>query len=90
MSQPILNCSDAEWQARIDLAALFRILAHYNMSDLANGAVAARVPDQRVARYQDQMAKSDHYNYNGETEWAGLIRLLNKRSPDYKEPDYKE
>ena len=39
-------CSDAEWQARVDLAATFRILAHYGMSDLANGAVAARVPDQ--------------------------------------------
>ena len=40
------SCSDAEWQARGDLAATFRILARYGMSDLANGAVAARVPDQ--------------------------------------------
>lgn len=39
-------CSEAEWKARVDLAATFRILAHYGMSDLANGAVAARVPDQ--------------------------------------------
>ena len=39
-------CSAAEWQARVDLAATFRILAHYRMSDLANGAVAARVPDE--------------------------------------------
>lgn len=242
------QCSDAEWSARVDLAALFRIIAHYGMSDLANGAVCARVPDepdhylvhpygmfweearasdmvkidtagqpvekdapwlndgvqnlcqwilgsrpdanffvhgheeevmavgsiedgilplnqpavylsnitgyieyefeedeefgnhfvqqlgnnqilisrnhgyyalgetaaaaffrayflrqtcstqiktlsmgrephfidpQKVARYQDQMAASDHYNYNGETEWPGLIRMLNKRDPDY-------
>lgn len=242
------NCSQAEWKARVDLAALFRIIAHYGMSDLANGAVCARVPDepdhylvhpygmfweearasdmvkinsdgqpvnpnapwlndgvqnlcqwilgsrpeisffvhgheeevmavgsiedgilplnqpavylghitgyieyefeedeafgqhfvdtlddkqilisrnhgyyalgttaaeaffrayflhqtcstqiktlsmgrelhlmdpQKVARYQDQMASSDHYNYNGETEWSGLIRMLNKRDPDY-------
>ena len=40
------TCSDAEWQTRVDLAALFRIIAHYGMSDLANGAVCARVPDQ--------------------------------------------
>lgn len=40
------KCSDAEWQSRIDLAAVFRIVAHYGMSDLANGAVAARVPDE--------------------------------------------
>ena len=39
-------CSEVEWQARVELAAVFRILAHYGMSDLANGAVAARVPDQ--------------------------------------------
>ena len=39
-------CSEAEWKARVDLAATFRILAHYGMSDLANGAVAARIPDQ--------------------------------------------
>ena len=44
-SEP-LSCSGLEWQARVDLAATFRILAHYGMSDLANGAVAARVPDQ--------------------------------------------
>lgn len=41
-----LACSETEWQARVELAATFRILAHYGMSDLANGAVAARVPDQ--------------------------------------------
>ena len=41
-----VSCSGIEWQARVDLAATFRILAHYGMSDLANGAVAARVPDQ--------------------------------------------
>ncbi|MEM7068416.1 MAG: class II aldolase/adducin family protein [Pseudomonadota bacterium] len=38
---------------------------------------------QKVACYQDQMAASDHYNYNGETEWPGLIRMLDKRDPDY-------
>ena len=43
---PTTTCSEAEWQARVDLAATFRILAHYGMSDLANGAVSARVPDR--------------------------------------------
>ena len=38
---------------------------------------------QKVARFQDQMSASDHYNYNGETEWPGLIRMLDKREPDY-------
>lgn len=38
---------------------------------------------QKVARYQDQMAASDHYNYDGATECPGLIRMLDKRDPDY-------
>lgn len=36
--------SPAEWEARVELAALFRILARYGMSDLANGAACLRVP----------------------------------------------
>lgn len=50
---------------------------------LAMGRALHPIDPQKVARYQDQMAASDHYNYNGETEWPGLIRLLNKQDPDY-------
>ncbi|MEM6423072.1 MAG: class II aldolase/adducin family protein, partial [Pseudomonadota bacterium] len=39
------SVSDAEWQTRVSLAALYRLCAHYGMSDLANGAIGARVPD---------------------------------------------
>ena len=39
---------------------------------------------QKVARYQDQMAKSPHYNYDGKTEWAALLRLLDQQNPEYK------
>ncbi len=38
---------------------------------------------QKVARYQDQMAESEHYNYDGKTEWPGLVRTLNSRDPGY-------
>ena len=41
------------------------------------------IDPQKVARYQDQMAASEHYNYDGKTEWPGLIRMLDKRAPDY-------
>ena len=50
---------------------------------LSMGRELHRIDPQKVARYQDQMAASDHYNYNGETEWPGLIRMLKKRDPDY-------
>jgi len=40
------RCTEAEWQARIDLAALYRAIHLYGMSDLPNGAIGARVPDR--------------------------------------------
>ena len=41
------------------------------------------IDPQKVARYQDQMARSEHYNYDGKTEWAGLIRMLDRQCPEY-------
>lgn len=37
--------SDAEWQARVDLAACYRLLALYGMTDLIYNHVTLRVPD---------------------------------------------
>lgn len=31
------------------------------------------------------MYASPHYHYDGKTEWPGLIRLLDRTQPDYKE-----
>ena len=42
------------------------------------------IDPQRVARYQDEMKVSPDYNYNGETEWPGLIRMLERTQPDYR------
>ena len=36
--------SDAEWQTRCDLAALYRILHHYRMTDMIFTHLSARVP----------------------------------------------
>ncbi|MFQ5760541.1 MAG: hypothetical protein ACE5HM_06160 [Acidiferrobacterales bacterium] len=38
--------SDAEWQTRCELAALYRIMDIYGMTDLSNQAVGARVKDE--------------------------------------------
>lgn len=35
---------EAEWAVRVELAALYRACALYGLSDLANGAIAARIP----------------------------------------------
>ena len=39
---------------------------------------------QSVARFQDQMEESEDYNYDGTTEWAGLLRKLDRECPEYR------
>jgi ribulose-5-phosphate 4-epimerase/fuculose-1-phosphate aldolase len=38
--------SPAEWKARVDLAACYRLVAHYGMADMMANHVSARVPDE--------------------------------------------
>ena len=38
--------SEAEWSARCDLAALYRLMAHFRMTDLIDTHLTARLPDQ--------------------------------------------
>lgn len=38
--------STAEWQARCDLAALYRIVDHFGWTDVINTHMSARVPDE--------------------------------------------
>jgi ribulose-5-phosphate 4-epimerase/fuculose-1-phosphate aldolase len=40
------QCSDEEWQTRVDLAACYRLIAHYGMSDMAANHISARVPGE--------------------------------------------
>ena len=50
----------------------------------AMGETPHVIDPQAVARFQDQMYGSDDYNYDGTTEWAGLLRKLDRDQPDYK------
>ncbi len=43
------RCSPAEWQARVDLAACYRLVAIYGMSDMMANHISARVPDEEGA-----------------------------------------
>jgi ribulose-5-phosphate 4-epimerase/fuculose-1-phosphate aldolase len=38
------QCSEEEWQTRVDLAACYRLTDLYGMSDLANTHISARIP----------------------------------------------
>ena len=52
---------------------------------MATGDKLHFIDPQRVARYQDQMYQSADYNYDGTTEWAGLLRRLDRLQPSYKD-----
>ena len=41
--------SDEEWRARVDLAACYRLVAHYGWTDLIYTHISARVPGQEGA-----------------------------------------
>lgn len=43
------RCTPAEWQARIDLAACYRLVAHYGMSDMIANHISLRVPGEQGA-----------------------------------------
>jgi ribulose-5-phosphate 4-epimerase/fuculose-1-phosphate aldolase len=40
------ECSQAEWQARVDLAATYRLCVHYGWENLIYNHIALRVPDE--------------------------------------------
>ena len=37
--------TDAEWQTRVELAACYRLMAHYGMTDLIYNHITARIPN---------------------------------------------
>jgi len=40
------RCSPAEWQARIDLAACYRLIEYYGMADMIANHISARLPGE--------------------------------------------
>jgi ribulose-5-phosphate 4-epimerase/fuculose-1-phosphate aldolase len=43
------RCSEAEWKARVDLAACYRLIEIYGMADMMANHVSLRVPDEEDA-----------------------------------------
>ncbi|PLZ02891.1 class II aldolase [Burkholderia sp. WAC0059] len=43
------HCSEEEWQMRVDLAACYRLVALYGMSDMAANHISVRVPGEHDA-----------------------------------------
>lgn len=43
------QCTDTEWQARVNLAACYRLIEHYGMADMMANHISMRVPDEEGA-----------------------------------------
>ena len=52
------SVSAAEWQTRVDLAACYRLVAKYGMTDLIYNHITARVPgpEHHIAERERSMA----------------------------------
>jgi ribulose-5-phosphate 4-epimerase/fuculose-1-phosphate aldolase len=81
------HCSDAEWRARVDLAACYRLVALYGMSDMMANHISARVPDDEGA-----FLINAYGMLYEEITASSLIKLDHSgnilRSPDFGALDY--
>ncbi len=50
---------------------------------MSTGRELHLIPDDEARRFQEQMYASPHYNYDGATEWPGLVRKLDRECPGY-------
>ncbi len=62
--------SDAEWRARVDLAACYRLCERYGMSDMIYTHISARVPDA-----PDQFLLNAHGMLFGEISASSLLKV---------------
>ena len=48
------------------------------------GLKVHEIDKQKAAFFWENMDKSDDYNYDGKTEWAALLRKLDRENSNYK------
>ncbi len=75
------SVSDAEWQARLDLAAAYRLCDGYGMSDMIYTHISARVPDA-----PDQFLINPNGMLFGEITASSLLKVTIEGDVIYK-PD---
>ena len=64
------QCSAAEWQARVELAAGHRILAHYGVDDMTYNHFGLRVPGEP----QHMLVKRSEWMF-GEVTASSLLKV---------------
>ncbi|NGM20034.1 class II aldolase/adducin family protein [Roseomonas stagni] len=73
------SVSDAEWQARLDLAAAYRLCEGYGMSDMIYTHISARVPDA-----PDQFLINPNGMLFGEITASSLLKVTIEGEVIYK------
>ena len=63
------RCSAAEWQARVDLAACYRLVAHYEMNDLIANGIRETDPKKRGEIYREIVKLA-----NDDVPWVPMIQ----------------
>ena len=82
------RCSAAEWQARVDLAACYRLVELYGMSDMMANHISSRVPG-RAERLPHQRLRDDVRGDHGLEPDQGRPRRQDpRRSPTSATLDY--
>ena len=76
--------SDAEWQTRIDLAACYRLVAHYGMSDMMANHITLRVPGE------DNAFLTNPYGMMYEEMTASCLIKLDHDGDVLYKPDFGE
>jgi ribulose-5-phosphate 4-epimerase/fuculose-1-phosphate aldolase len=76
--------SDAEWQTRIDLAACYRLVAHYGMSDMMANHITLRVPGE------DNAFLTNPYGMMYEEMTASCLIKLDHDGHVLYKPDFGE
>ena len=54
------------------------------VKNLSMGLKSQEIDKQKAAYFWENMNKSDDYNYDGKTEWAALLRKLEREQSNYK------
>ena len=80
------RCSEQEWQARVDLAACYRLVDLYGLSDMMANHISMRVPDEEGAFLINACGINQPGTRRpyGLMEWPALLRKLDRLDPSYK------
>jgi hypothetical protein len=74
--------SEAEWQARQQLAACYRIFAHMGWDELIYNHISLRVPEEVIAVHQRDITPPGQL---GAAEFAAMTRIIDRIDKSWRD-----